>query len=112
MKLVEWGDRHAVMELPIRAMHLNRSNALHGGVIATLIDAVCGYAGVWVPPGEPRRKALTLSLTTSFTGKVREGPVRATAVKQGGGRKIFFATCAVHADPVTPVASSQGHSRS
>src|SRR3546814_10001838 len=51
MKLVEWGDRHAVMELPIRAMHLNRSNALHGGVIATLIDAGCGYAGVWVPPG-------------------------------------------------------------
>src|SRR3546814_3600491 len=56
MKLVEWGDRHAVMELPIRAMHLNRSNALHGGVIATLIDAVCGYAGDWVPPGERRRQ--------------------------------------------------------
>src|SRR3546814_5682315 len=92
MKLVEWVDRHAVMELPIRAMHLDRSNALHGGVIATLIDAVCGYAGVWVPPGAPRRKALTLSLTTSFTGQVREGAVRATAVKKGGGRHILART--------------------
>lgn len=96
MKLVEWSAEHAVMELPIKPMHLNRSNALHGGVLATMIDAVCGYAGVWVPEGEPRRKALTLSLTTSFTGQVREGTVRATAVRKGGGRNIFFATCEVH----------------
>lgn len=96
MRLVEWSAEHAVMELPIKPMHLNRSNALHGGVLATMIDAVCGYAGVWVPEGEPRRKALTLSLTTSFTGQVREGTVRATAVRKGGGRNIFFATCEVH----------------
>lgn len=111
MKLVEWSDSHAVMELPIQAMHLNRSNALHGGVIATLIDAVCGYAGVWVPPGEPRRKALTLSLTTSFTGQVREGKVRATAVKKGGGRNIFFATCEVHDDAGNLVAFGEGSYR-
>src|SRR3546814_13121750 len=92
-------------------MHLNRSNALHGGVIATLIDAVCGYAGVWVPPGEPRRKALTLSLTTSFTGQVREGSVRATAVKKGGGRNIFFATCEVHDDAGNLVAFGEGSYR-
>src|SRR3546814_16473824 len=90
MKLVEWGDRHAVMELPIRAMHLNRSNALHGGVIATLIDAVCGYAGVWVPPGEPRRKARTLSLTTSFHDRksVVQGKHVAVRVDRGGRRLI------------------------
>lgn len=111
MKLVEWSDSHAVMELPIREMHLNRSNALHGGVIATLIDAVCGYAGVWVPPGEPRRKALTLSLTTSYTGQVREGKVRATAVKKGGGRNIFFATCEVQDDAGNLVAFGEGSYR-
>ena len=98
MKLVEWTAQHAVMELPIQTVHLNRSNALHGGVIATLIDAVLGYAGVWVPEGEPRRKALTLTLTTNFMGQVREGTVRATAVKKGGGRNIFFASCEVQTD--------------
>jgi len=95
MRLVEWSAGHAVMELPIQALHLNRSNALHGGVIATLIDAVCGYAGVWVPEGEARRKALTLTLTTNYVGQVREGMVRATAVKKGGGRSIFFSSCEV-----------------
>ena len=37
MKLVEWTAQHAVMELPIQTVHLNRSNALHGGVIATVL---------------------------------------------------------------------------
>lgn len=111
MKLVDWGPDRAVMELPIRTMHLNRSNALHGGVIATIIDAVCGYAGVWVPPGEARRKALTLSLTTSFTGQVREGVVRATAVKKGGGRNIFFATCDVHDEAGNLIAFGEGSYR-
>src|SRR3546814_21078408 len=99
------------MEMPTRAMHRNRSNALNGGGIATRIEAVCGYAGVWVPPGEPRRKALTLSLTTSFTGQVREGAVRATAVKKGGGRNIFFATCEVHDDAGNHVAFGEGSYR-
>ena len=111
MKLVEWTAEHAVMELPIQAVHLNRSNALHGGVIATLIDAVCGYAGVWVPEGEPRRKALTLSLTTNFMGQVREGKVRATALKRGGGRSIFFSSCEVHDEAGNLIAIGEGSYR-
>ena len=50
-KLVEWTAQSAVMELPIQPIHLNRSNTLHGGILATLIDAACGYAGVWMPQG-------------------------------------------------------------
>ena len=111
MKLVEWSAEHAVMELPIRDMHLNRSNALHGGVLATLIDAVCGYAGVWVPPGEPRRKALTLSLGTNFIGQAREGTVQATAVKKGGGRNIFFASCEVRDAAGNLLAMGEGSFR-
>jgi len=94
-RLVEWGPDRAVMEMPIQTMHLNRSNTLHGGVLATLIDAVCGYCGVWVPAGEPRRKTVTLSLTTNYIGQVRAGTIRATAIRKGGGRKIFFASAEV-----------------
>lgn len=111
MKLVEWSADHAVMELPIREVHLNRSNALHGGVVATLIDAVCGYAGVWVPEGEPRRKALTLSLTTNYMGQARAGTVRATAVRKGGGRNIFFASCEVHDEAGNLLAMGEGSYR-
>ncbi|EDP65965.1 hypothetical protein BAL199_04034 [alpha proteobacterium BAL199] len=94
-KLVEWTAQSAVMELPIQPIHLNRSNTLHGGILATLIDAACGYAGVWMPQGEPIRKTVTLTLTTNFVGQVREGTIRAVALKKGGGRNIFFASCEV-----------------
>jgi len=90
-RLVEWTPEHAVMELDIQEQHLNRSGVLHGGVMATLIDAVCGYSGVWRPAGEPKAKALTLTMTTNFMGQARDGTVRARAVRKGGGRKIFFA---------------------
>lgn len=90
-RLVEWTEDCAVMELDVKEQHLNRSGVLHGGVMATLIDAVCGYCGVWRPAGEPVAKALTLTLTTNFMGQSREGTVRARAVRKGGGRKIFFA---------------------
>ena len=90
-RLVEWTPEHAIMELDVKEQHLNRSGVLHGGVMATLIDAVCGYCGVWRPQGEPPAKALTLTLTTNFMGQSREGTVRAKAVLKGGGRKIFFA---------------------
>ena len=90
-RLVEWASDRAVMELDIAEKHLNRSGVLHGGVLATLIDAVCGYCGVWRPADEPPAKALTLTLTTNFMGQVREGTVRASALRKGGGRKIFFA---------------------
>lgn len=91
-RLVEWTPEHAVMELDIQEHHLNRSGVLHGGVMTTLIDAVCGYCGVWRPAGEPAAKALTLTLTTNYMGQIREGTVRARGVRKGGGRKIFFAS--------------------
>lgn len=90
-RLVEWTPEHAIMELDIQEQHLNRSGVLHGGVMSTLIDAVCGYCGVWRPAGEPKAKALTLTLTTNYMGQVRAGTVRARGVRKGGGRKIFFA---------------------
>lgn len=90
-RLVEWEEGRAVMELDIQAKHRNRSGVLHGGVMATLIDAVCGYAGVWRPAGEPPAKALTLTLTTNFMGQTREGTIRAVATRKGGGKRIFFA---------------------
>ena len=93
-RLVEWEEGRAVMALDIQAKHRNRSGVLHGGVMATLIDAVCGYAGVWRPAGEPMAKALTLTLTTNFMGQCREGTVRAVAIRKGGGKRIFFAALA------------------
>ncbi|NQW10532.1 MAG: PaaI family thioesterase [Alphaproteobacteria bacterium] len=110
-RLVEWEEGRAVMALDIQAKHRNRSGVLHGGVMATLIDAVCGHAGVWRPVGEPPAKALTLTLTTNFMGQAREGTVTAVATRKGGGKRIFFAAGEVLAADGTVLAMGEGSYR-
>lgn len=94
-KLVEWETGYAVLELEIGPQHLNRSKVLHGGVLTTLIDTVCGYAGCYCTKPGHTRKGMTLSLTTSFTGQAGTGIVRAVGRMRAGGRKIYVATAEV-----------------
>ncbi|MEQ8708456.1 MAG: PaaI family thioesterase [Rhodospirillales bacterium] len=89
-ELTEWSDGHAVLELDLEPRHLNRTGVLHGGVIATMLDAVCGYAGQYCSEPGNIRYAVTLSLTTNFLGQAKAGRVRCVARRTGGGRKIYF----------------------
>ena len=41
-RIVEWQAGRAVVSLDIREEHLNRAGSVHGGVLATLIDAAGG----------------------------------------------------------------------
>src|SRR5260221_4624257 len=67
-RLAEWRDDFARLELVLEPKHLNRSGVVHGGVLATMLDVTLGYAGVFTAePGRVRR-AVTLSMTTSFLG--------------------------------------------
>ena len=88
---------------------MNRSGLLHGGVLATVIDAACGFAGYYQdPPGQGRR-ALTLSLTTQYIGPVPAGTrLTTTATRTGGGRTIFFSNCEVRDTEGRLVATGSG----
>jgi uncharacterized protein (TIGR00369 family) len=85
---------YAEVELALLPKHLNRSSVPHGGVIATLIDTTCGFVGCYCAvPGRVRR-AMTLSMSTSFLGQAVAGnTITAKARKTGGGKTIFFARC-------------------
>jgi uncharacterized protein (TIGR00369 family) len=91
-RLTAWDHDHAELELHLEARHLNRSNVPHGGVVTTLLDTVCGYAGTFsAEPGRIRR-AVTLTLTTSFLGQAVAGSIiTARARRTGGGQTVFFA---------------------
>ncbi len=95
LKAKHAADGYAAMELTISAEHLNSLGALHGGIIATMIDHCGGNAGCICPNTGSRRKAVTLSLTTSFLAPVSSGTVTATSRKRPGGRRIFVSTTEV-----------------
>ena len=95
-RLVAWRAGYAEVALTLEAQHLNRTGVPHGGVLTTLIDTACGYAGVHAePPAKPRR-AVTLALSAQFVGRAGAGSsLRAIARQTGGGRRIFFTICEV-----------------
>lgn len=93
--VAEWRDGFARLTMPVQPWHLNRSGVLHGGIVAALIDTACGYAGTWCATPGHVRWAVTLSLTTQFTGQARDGTLTAIGRRRGGGRRIFFASAEV-----------------
>ncbi len=109
--LTEWRDGHATMSLDLKPMLLNWSGTAHGGVLATLIDAACGFCGVWVPEGQPVKKAITLTMTTNFLAQCNSGRITVTAVRKGGGKRIFFASAELRDAEGTLLAMGEGSYR-
>lgn len=76
--------------LDVRDQHTNRNGHLHGGIIAMLLDAACGFtASMRLGDGNAVTPLVTVQLNISFVGEVAKGQ-RVTAVGHytGGGRKI------------------------
>ena len=91
----ELRDGYALMELVIGPEHLNSGGLLHGGILATMIDHAGGIAGCFCEKTGGSKKAVTLSLTTSFLAAANSGRVTAIGRKRPGGRRIFVSTTEV-----------------
>lgn len=103
-----WGPGWAEITLPLRPDHLNRAGLPHGGLLTTLLDTACGYAGCYCSvPGHVRR-CLTLSLTTQYIGQAQGSRLIARGRVIGGGRKIFFSAGEVFDDLGALIATASG----
>jgi uncharacterized protein (TIGR00369 family) len=107
-RLVEWRQDFARMELELEPRHLNRSGFVHGGVLATLIDATGGFCGVYTPEQGRKRRCVTLTMTTSYLGQTKSGIINCSARRRGGGRTVFMMTAEVHAEDGTLLAIGEG----
>ncbi|MEQ9547922.1 MAG: PaaI family thioesterase [Marinobacter sp.] len=105
---VSWEENEAVIELDLQPRHLNLGGVIHGGVLTSLLDIVLAEAGTYCPYPGRMRKAITLSLTTTFTGQCSGGTIRVTGRKRAGGTRIFNSTGEVHDDKGNLLAIAEG----
>lgn len=81
----------AWMEFVIEDIHLRPGGVVHGGLFATVLDTVTGYAGYLVAP--PNHEVLTMQLNVNMTSTARLGErVIATAKAVHSGRRTAVVT--------------------
>lgn len=96
--------------LDIEAKHANRNGALHGGVIAMMLDAAGGFAcSKHFGDGVAATPVVTLTLNTSFVAAAHIGDtVVATGEFTGGGSRIAYANVTMRNQTGSIVATAQG----
>jgi uncharacterized protein (TIGR00369 family) len=108
VKLVLWDVGRCEFELAIGAHHLNRQSNLQGGVVATLLDAACGYAGLITSPDAEPGNASTVMLTISYLDKAASGRVRAVGRVTRSGRSLYFSDGELLTEDGRSLATAQG----
>ena len=108
VQLVDWQDGRCELALDVGPSHLNRQSSLQGGVIATLLDAACGYAGLRAAADGATDNAVTVMLTISYVRKVDHGRIRALGRVIRTGRTLYFAAADLVTDDGSLVATAQG----
>ncbi|MFK7752245.1 MAG: PaaI family thioesterase [Sedimentitalea sp.] len=104
------GDGLGRASLDVGETHSNRNGMLHGGIIAMLLDAACGFtASMKLGQGEALTPLVTVSLTTQFVAGARIGTrVTATGYPSGGGRKIAHVRGELVDETGQMIATAQG----
>ena len=106
-RLIEHDSGRARMELPVTAKLLNSQMALHGGVIATLLDSVCGYAGLHRSSTDGWNRAVTVSLNVAYLAYPGREVILAAGRLEKTTRSLFFAYGEVWSGD-TLIATGQG----
>ena len=101
-------DDRTELELTLSEQHMNRRGVLHGGVMATVLDIVCGYACSRAVSPDASAAILTLSLTTHYLAPGTGGRITATGRVTGGGTRTLFAEGRITDDAGTLLATGSG----
>lgn len=98
--------RDCELTLPVTPSLLNRNGMLQGGVISTLLDVACGFAGYFDPENEAPRHGHTLSLSVNFLANASDGTVTIKGIVEKQGASVFFSRGEVWQDS-TLIATAQ-----
>jgi uncharacterized protein (TIGR00369 family) len=108
MTRIAWREGYAEFRLRLQPGLLNRQRVLQGGVVATLLDAACGYAGLYSADPQRPIHGVTLSLTLNFLDKGVGDTLIGKGFLERKGRSIYFARGEAWIDATTLIATAQG----
>ncbi|HKL06391.1 MAG TPA: PaaI family thioesterase [Roseovarius sp.] len=108
IEMTGWGDGWARIEAPNAPYIRNRQGLPHGGLHATLLDTVMGFAGCFTGDANRHQMALTLSMTVNYLGQAQGARLIAEGRITGGGRKTYFAESDVRDDTGALIAKASG----
>jgi uncharacterized protein (TIGR00369 family) len=106
-RLVAWDAGSAVVVLDIRDEHLNRSRVVHGGVIATLLDAAGGYSGLCCTVPGNVRTCISISFSELFIAPGRPPRIEVRARQVSATRKTFFTEASAYNVDGALIATAQ-----
>ncbi|MGF1651513.1 MAG: PaaI family thioesterase [Hyphomicrobiaceae bacterium] len=107
-RVVAWSRHTASIALMLGPEHLNRMGIVHGGVYMTILDAAMGHAATYAPPGSPRLKCVTVSMSTNFMASTRGGTIIATGQLRSVEGAIAVCEGRVTAEDGTELMLAQG----
>lgn len=105
---MSWDEGKAVIALDLKPEHLNLGGVIHGGVMTSLLDIALAEAGTFCPYPGRMRKAIALTLTTTFTGQCSAGTITVMGIKRAGGTRIFNSTGEVRDSDGNLLAIAEG----
>lgn len=108
--IVDWQPDLVRLSFTPQASHLNNTGVVQGGILATLLDAAAGYAGLFPENGQ-RRAATTISLNVNYVASARLEPMQVVGRRVGGGRRVFFSNAELTDGQGTLIATAQASFR-
>lgn len=108
LEFLDLSEAGAVFELTLERRHMNAESRLHGGAIASMLDAACGLPVRVVADGKDLVRAVTLTLSVNYLAAPKGPKVRATGRITGGGRTLLFSEGEVRDSDGSLVATATG----
>ncbi|WP_375265163.1 PaaI family thioesterase [Planktotalea sp.] len=94
--------------LDLDERHLNRHNALHGGIATMLLDSASGATGSLTVDDTGLVPFMSVSLNVQFVASGKPGRVTAVGKVTGGGRSLKFINAELHHEDGTLIATCSG----
>lgn len=102
------GKAYARCWLDIEPKHLNRHEALHGGLIASMLDNACGATASLTADESGKAPFMTVSFNTHFLEGVKSGRVTAQGRVRRAGRSLVAIDGEMFADDGRLIATGSG----